>query len=307
MWLYQETPDNQFQLVGQGNVAFRGEHGTNVFIAPVGESERATIDAPECDESQHFSWNTQRYPSVAPERCQSSQQFDLPELRLRRAGQPEADLFSQPLLVNSGCLTRYVDISHENEGSDIALVDGLWGQGDWLVSPSTKLYQLWGSRHLPLSRFIHRLLQGESITQFQAQDLFDDLFYTPPDSGIWICILACQTKARVMVKIVTPFGQIFLAILELPEQQRRQRSLSPIRVTTLKQDRLNGRRGSTGSDISQSPLAKVSHSASNLFGKLFGSSEGKDSQMLHEPETGHVTLINMAVVVMLASGTQYLK
>lgn len=253
--LFQHHHDNYFQLVGYGQINFHNT-GTNVFITPVPNGDVSL--PPECVEDLTYTWNVEAF-SIIPEENQATP--SLPDLRLRRSGQPVFDIFSSAGAVFSNCFARYVRRQPDSEDPQFSLTDGNWGAHNWIGQPDPIHYQLNGTNHLALSRLIYSMLTGQSLTQMQSQDIFDDIFYTDQDASIWLCIVVVGGKTKIKVRIRTANNE-YIAILELADEitPPRPRSLSPI--TSMARYLLRKYSGSAG-DV-RHPLARSLRSPSSL-------------------------------------------
>ena len=302
--LLVHSHDNYFQVVGSGLVHFT-ENGTNTFISPVRNGSFST--PPECEEGQTYSWNVENIAPI-PEESEENDEDGaaahppLPNLRLQRHGQPVSELFTLPAGISDGKLARYVRRTQGEQGTQFTLTDGHWYEGQWVAAVAPDNYQLNGDNHLPLSRLIYSFLVNHSITNLQSQDVFDDLFYTPHNASIWICIVAGLGKTRVKIQIRTENNE-YIAILELEDPESSSSSSSSPQFSdssspSPKRRRSTGGTGGTGG-ARKHPLTRSQRSASSLWRSAFSS--GKSTTSMESEElyrsnhtvdfTGHMAFL----------------
>lgn len=208
--LYEQHQGNDYQQTAQGRIDFHGQSDASVFLTPIASG--TIVQPPECEDGNKFSWNPWQNDMT-----DEAHQVPLPEIRLHRSGQPVIDLFFLVSMYSSGQVARTVRAT--NRGL-FTLIDGHWVDEikDWDFASPLLEYQLNGERHTSLSRFIRLLLIGIDVTALPNHNLFDDLFFSPHDSKICICVSNKDGKKRVVIRIRRSGNRNFMAIISLPAQ-----------------------------------------------------------------------------------------
>lgn len=173
------------------------------------------------------------------------------------------DLFFLNSIIRHGIAARFVRATNIDTGTLFTLVDENRVNHQNILRAPPRYYQLNGDNHLALSRLIHNLLSGFQVRDFPSSDLYDDMFFSPTDAGIWICVVNTNGKRKVEIRIMRGAGLQFMAIFELPPPfSGRRRSLSPVPENRHGSHR--SRRGSAG-NITPHPLFKSRKSTSSLL------------------------------------------
>ena len=126
-------------------------------------------------------------------------------------------------------LLRYVRLTQESDGASanpewtITLTNTRWSPHH-RAAPQQRISENAfavppGPPPAAFSRLIALLLHSSDL-EFPAEARFyDDIFFLPQGSGILICIFYRQGRRKVMVQLVTPDGQQFLAVFGTPRER----------------------------------------------------------------------------------------
>ncbi len=245
---------NIFRLLGTGTMTGR-RSGTNIFIYP--EEFLRFVSRTEPEESTLYVWNKTLFPPANEATKLQKHAVSSCNFLTATPALQGSNLFFV-LLDRTVKNLRYVrrSMQHREDTGETELQLTLTDI-EWCPEDKENPYQngrvsdffLSSMPDMALSQLIDKLLTGEVNLLCDAK-IYDDIFFVPPDSGIQLYIIYRQKlRRKVVVWIVMPDAQQFLAIFGQPRAHRVSSNESSRSTTpeTPYPAPLERRRGSGGS------------------------------------------------------------